>query len=148
MKVILLKDVKGVGKRYEEKNISDGYATNFLIPKKLAVPAGSSAAAQVKALKDQEEETVEKGLEALKKGAAKISNLEVKVNMKANEKNHLFASITKEKIGDILKKEAGVTIDPEYIVLEHPIKETGTHQVTVLVPGGKGIHFTLVVEPL
>lgn len=147
MKVILLKDVKGVGRRFEEKNVSDGYATNSLIPKKLAVPVGSGAAAQIKALKEQDDKNVEKELERIQESIAKIANTEVKVSMMANDKGHLFAALNAEKVSLLLKKEAHVEVDPEYIVLDKPIKETGTHRVPVLVPGGKETHLTLIIEP-
>jgi large subunit ribosomal protein L9 len=147
MKVILLKDVKGIGKRYEEKEVSDGHATNFLIPRKLAVPASGSAAAQVKTLKAGEEKSKEAGLKTLETNISKISNTEVRVKMNANDKNHLFAALTAEKISQLLKKESGIEIDPDLILLEHPIKETGTHLVPVKTPLGKETHFTLVVDP-
>lgn len=154
MKVILLKDVKGIGRRYEEKNVSDGHAANFLIPKKLAVAVGSSTAAQIEELKSQENKYKEKVSQTIAENIAKIAGLEIKVVEKANNKNHLFASLNAEKISALVKKEKGIDIPSEHISLEHPIKELGNFSIPVHVPGGpstklgtsKETHFTLVVE--
>ena len=144
MKVILLKDVKGVGKRFEEKNVSDGYAINFLIPRKLAVAALSSGAGQIKSIKESEEKNKAVSLEKMNENIGKLSGTEIKVLLKANDKGHLFASLNKEKIGELLK-EKGLEIDSRNIDIEEPIKETGTFSVPVSI-GGKTTHFTLVVE--
>lgn len=146
MKIILLKDVKGIGRRFEEKNVSDGHAINFLIPKKLAVASGSGAAAQIEELKRQENAHREKEVQAVAESIARIAGMEIKVVEKANNKNHLFASLTAEKISSLLKKEKGINIPVSHISLEHPIKELGTFSIPVRVPGGKETHFTLIVE--
>jgi len=142
MKVILLKDVKGVGRRFEEKNISDGYAMNFLIPKKLAVLA--SEAGQVKTLKENEERERAGENKRIEDAIAKISGTEINLSLKANEKNHLFASLSAIKLAEILKKEKGIEINPSYIVLKNPIKEIGTFEVPVKV-GSKETKFTVVI---
>jgi large subunit ribosomal protein L9 len=144
MKIILLKDVKGVGRRFEEKNVGDGYAANFLIPKKLAIQAGSAAAGQIKSMmegqqKHQEAENSKFGAEI-----QKISGTTVNVFENANEKGHLFAAITRDRIAQILK-EKGVSIPLGRIELPHGIKEIGTHTIPVKV-GDKTAHFRLVVE--
>lgn len=144
MKVILLKDIKGVGKRFEEKNISDGYAINFLIPKKLAVAALSSAAGQIKSIKESEEKNRAISNEKMMENLAKLSGTEVRISLKANDKGHLFASLNKDKIGELLK-DKGLEIDPKTISIDAPIKEVGTFSIPVLV-GGKTTHFSLVIE--
>lgn len=146
MKVILLKDVKGIGRRFEEKQVSDGHAANFLIPKKLAVVAGSSAAAQIEELKKQEGAHRDKEAQAIAESIAQIAGVEIKVQEKANNKDHLFAALNAEKLSLLVKKEQGIDIPPSHIALEHPIKELGTFTVPVRVPGGKETHFTLIVE--
>lgn len=143
MKVILLKDIKGVGKKFEEKNVSDGYAMNLLIPRKLAVPA--SNAGQVKTLienKLAEEASARKHLE---ENLQKISGTEIKLSLKANEKNHLFASLNAQKLSEILKKEKNIEISSDLIELENPIKEIGTFEIPVRV-GEKQARFTLTIE--
>jgi large subunit ribosomal protein L9 len=145
MKVILLKDVKGIGRRYEEKEVSSGHAINFLIPQKLAVPAGSSAAAQAKTHKEQEERSRQSKNEALSQEVAKLANSEVKIALKANEKGHLFASLNAEKISTLLKSEKGIAIDPSCILIKTPIKDTGAHSIAVRI-GDKETHFNLTIE--
>jgi len=144
MKIILLKDVKGVGRRFEEKNVGDGYASNFLLPKKLAVSATGGAAAQIKNLKESEEKHRMAEDKHLAEQVHKIANTNITFIAKANEKNHLFASLTRDKISMILK-EKGREVPAECIQLESPIKELGTHIVVIKI-GGKETHFTLVVE--
>ncbi len=123
MKVVLLKDIKGVGKRFEEKNVSDGHAMNFLIPNKLAVPA--SEAGTIKALKEKEVQSREAEEKKIEEAVTKISGTEI--NLK-------------------LKKEKGIDIEAKYIVLEYPIKQTGTFEVPVRVGDGRETKFTLQVE--
>ena len=144
MKVILLKDIKGVGKRFEEKSVSDGYAGNFLLPMKLALPLTATTAGQIKMLKENEERQRSQNAEEVTENLGKLSGLEIKYSAKVNDKGHLFASLTKDKISKILKGE-GITVDPEHIVLEHPIKETGEHSIVVKV-GETEKSFNLLVE--
>jgi large subunit ribosomal protein L9 len=144
MKVILLRDVKGVGKRYEEKNVSDGYALNHLIPQKFAVPATGASAGQIKHLKDTSEKHKEADLKKLEIEVAKLSETEIKVALKANEKNHLFAALTAEKISEILKGQ-GIVIPAERIELKEAIKQTGTFTIPVSV-AEKHAHFILIVS--
>lgn len=145
MKVILLKDIKGIGKRFEEKNVSDGHARNFLIPQKLVVPANTSSAAQVRTLKEEAEKSRQKAGEVLTESITKISGTTLEVKAKANEKGHLFEKLTAEKISEILKKEKEISIEPKCFELEAPIKEIGTFEVPILVGGGKRTAFTLEV---
>lgn len=144
MKVILLKDIKGVGRKYEEKNVSDGYALNMLIPKKLAVSATGAAAGQIKSLKENDAKHKEAENKKLEAEIAKLAGTTITTQEKANEKNHLFASLTKEKISALLKGK-GIDLSAELIGLKTPIKETGTYSIPVLV-GGKETKFVLIVE--
>lgn len=144
MKIILLEDIKGIGKRFEEKEVSDGYAINFLVPKKLAVSFSGSSAASIKILKEQEERLREKKKQALDDNIAKVAGTTVTTKMKANEKNHLFASLSAEKISALLKKE-GIEIAPEHIRLSEPIKAIGTFEVPIAVGEGKEVKFTLEI---
>ena len=144
MKVILLKDIKGVGRKFEEKNVSGGYAANFLIPQKLAVPLAGSSAATVKILKEQEEKSRERERQALNFSISKLSGATFTAKMKANEKGHLFASLSSDRISELLKKE-GIEIDAGHIVISEPIKEIGTFEVPISFEEGKEIKFTLEV---
>ena len=143
MKVILLKDIKGVGKRFEEKEVSDGHASNFLIPQKLAVSAIDTSAETIKNLKDQEEKIKEKEQAKLDNSISQVTGLKFEVKMKANEKGHLFEKITADKLSVILKKEKGIEIEPKHIQLSDPVKELGSFEIPV-----DKTHFTLEILPL
>ncbi len=144
MKVILLKDIKGVGKRYEEKNVSDGYAENFLIPKKLAIPATGSAAANIKNLKENDTKHREADEKKLEAEIQKLTNTTVEVKARANEKNSLFAALTAPRISKLLM-EKGIEVSAQSILVDSGIKELGTHNIKVKV-GSKETHFVLVVK--
>ena len=125
MKVIFLKDVKGKGRKFEEKNVSDGYALNFLIPQKLAVPAEGPGASSVKQLKEQEARAREKKGIILNESLSKIAGTTLTLKMKANAKGHLFEKVTKKKLGEILN------LDPELISLSEPIQQIGNYEIPV-----------------
>ena len=144
MKVILLKDIKGVGKRYEEKNVSDGYAENFLIPKKLAIPATGSAAGQIKTMKESEAKHREAEDKKLEAELSKLTNTTVEVRARANEKNSLFAALTADKISKLLK-EKGIDVSAQSILVDNGIKELGSHSVKIKV-GSKETNFVLEVR--
>ena len=142
MKVILLKDVNGVGRKFEEKDVADGYALNMLIPKKLAVSATGSGAGAVKMLKEQER--AKRG-KKLSENISKLGNTVVSIKMKANEKGRLFAALNAEKLSKLLKSEQGIELEANHIMLKEPIKETGTFAVPVSVERGKETSFTLSI---
>lgn len=140
MKVILLKDVKGVGRRFEEKSVADGYALNMLLPKKLAVVAGSASAAQVAELKRQGEAQRAKEGERLHAIVSKLSGQTLTMKIAANDQGHLFQKVTREKVAEL----AG--LDEDCVGIEMPIKQTGTYEVPVEVGDGKKTSFTLIIE--
>lgn len=142
MKVILLKDIKGVGRKFEEKNVADGYALNMLMPQKLAVAAGSAGARQVAELKRQAETHRAQDAARLHMKLEKVSGQTVTVKLAANDKGNLFQKLTREKIATL------TDLDSETIELEVPIKQTGTYEVPVDVGGGKKTSFTLLVEAI
>jgi large subunit ribosomal protein L9 len=131
MKVILLKDIKGVGKRFEEKEIADGYANNFLIPKKMVAPLSGASAGAIKNLKSQEEKMRAEEAQILKENIAKLKGLKLSITAKANEKGHLFASLNASKIREFLKEKEGIEIPADDILLKEPIKEIGTFEVPI-----------------
>lgn len=147
MKVIFLKDVQKVGKKYETKDISDGYALNFLIPKGLAVSATSQAAKNV-----EHQKTIEAGErlvqeELLLKNLKELEGATVTLRGKANEKGHLFAGIHKEEIIPALNEQTRIEIHSDFIELEKPIKETGEYKIPVIAKGKKAT-INLKVEAL
>jgi len=145
MKIILLKDIKGVGRKFEEKNVADGYALNMLVPKKLAVPAEGPGAGSVKMLKEQEAKARERRGIVLSENLSKLAGASITLKMKANEKGHLFASINADKLAKLLKAE-DIEISPECILLDAPIKETGTFVVPVSIKDDKQASFTLLIH--
>jgi large subunit ribosomal protein L9 len=145
MKIILLKDVAKVGKRYEVKNVADGYALNLLIPKNLAIVATPDAMSRVKLEQDREMGEQKVHLDLLMKNMKAIDGAKVTIKEKANEKGHLFAGIHKLELVPHIEKQTGVQIDPEYLILDKPVKELGEHKLEIKV-GDKKAKFTLYVE--
>lgn len=147
MKVILLKDVAKLGKKYDVKTVADGYAINRLIPEGHAETATPKALKRVETIKlrDDAERKIKEDL--LLKNLEDLKGVVVKISGKANEKGHLFAGIHKEALVPALKEQTRLDITPEYINLEKPIKEVGEHEVTVKV-GGKEATFKVVITAL
>ena len=131
MKVILQQDVKGQGKRGQLVNVSDGYARNFLLPKKLAVPANADnmnkMIMQDKAKKAQME--AEKA--EAQATAEKLKELMVKIPAKAGEGGRLFGAVTSKEISDALKEQFGLDIAKTKIVQDEPIKAFGGYELKV-----------------
>lgn len=136
MKVIFLQDVKGKGKKGEIKNVSDGFAKNFLLPHKMAVEA---TAANLNAAKGKQESIqYHKDMEEdnAKKLAEKIAQISLNISAKAGENGKLFGSVTSKELSEILKKEHGFDIDKRKFVLPDGIKSEGAYTVDIkLHPG-------------
>jgi large subunit ribosomal protein L9 len=145
MKIILLKDVRGTGRRGDIKDVSDGYASNFLLPNKLAVAATAGSLAKAEAQKAKMDEDAKIHEDLVLKNLETLSGGKVTIAEKANDEGHLFAGIKTEEILKALKKDLGVTLAPEHLVLDKPIKETGEHTLQA-ESFGKKVSFTLVVE--
>ncbi len=147
MKVILLKDVPKVGKKYDIKNVAEGYAVNLLIPKGLAQIATAQAEKNIEVMKQKD--MVEKKVqgELLVKNLEAIKTLVLNIKEKANDKGHLFAGITKERLVEEILKTARLNLDVDSIKLDKPIKEVGEHEVTVEVLG-KSAKFKVNIEVL
>ncbi len=145
MKVILLKSVQKVGKKYDVVEVAPGYAMNALFPKNLAENATPKAIARVAVLKEAEEAERKVREDLLLKNFSEIGAAKIEVSGKANDKGHLFAGLHKEELISALKEQARLDITPEYIVLEKPIKEIGEHKVEVRVQD-KTAEFTVVVS--
>jgi large subunit ribosomal protein L9 len=133
MRVIFLKDVKGQGKKGEIKNVSDGYASNFLIPKGLANPASDSSVKQQEHLNAVEQKHKEKEKQQAQALADKIGALTLNLKTKAGEGGRLFGSITSKHIADELKKSTKIDIDKRKILLDDPIRSLGVTEVQIKV---------------
>lgn len=126
MKVILTQDIKGVGKKDDIINANDGYARNFLFPKKLAVEANNTNLANLKNKKASESHKKELEKEAAIKLKEKIEKLGLTVKAKVGNNGKIFGSITSKEIAQELKKVYDIEIDKKKINLKEPIKEIGT----------------------
>ena len=131
MKVILLEDVKSLGKKGEVVNVSDGYARNFVIPKKLGVEANGKNLNDLKLQKANEERIAKELLEAAEKFAAEMETKEVVVSIKSGEGGRTFGSVSSKEIAEAAKAQCGMEIDKKKIQLPEAIKSLGAYEVSV-----------------
>ena len=131
MKLILLEDVKGVGKKGDIVNKNDGYAINFLIPKKLAVEATNANLNDLELKKKSEEKRKKEELEEAQRLGAELNDKVVKVKVKAGENGKVFGSVTNKEIASALLEQTGLDIDKKKISFDDPIKMVGRRIVKV-----------------
>ncbi|MCX7991608.1 MAG: 50S ribosomal protein L9 [Proteobacteria bacterium] len=144
MKVLLQADVESLGQAGEIVNVSDGYARNFLIPRKLAVIADEKNLRVFEHLKRQTEEKIKKIKKQAESLAEKLSNLTLTITAKAGEEGKLFGSITSINIAEELKKQ-GFDIDRKKIVLEQPLKMLGDYEVKIKLEGNVSANLKLSI---
>lgn len=144
MRIILKENIKGMGRKYEIKNVADGYANNFLIPKKLAEYASTEAVKRAETLKlaagaeiEMREKLGEEQIEMLK-------GVRIVLKKKGNEIGHLFEKIHPEEISLALENQAKIKIDPEFIKIEKPIKEIGEHTISAQIGKDNG-EFKIII---
>lgn len=130
MKVILLKDVKGSGKKGDIVNVSDGYANNYLLKNKLAQPASAQNISLLEAQRSSEAFKKATALKEAKEAAEKLNATEVTVPVTVGANGKLFGALNTQSIADALEK-VGCVVDKKKIVLDQPIKQTGTYRVAV-----------------
>lgn len=130
MKVILLKDIENIGKKYEIKDVKDGYAKNFLLPQDLVKLATKDAIKWVESQKEVMEKEAEEELKKIQEMASQIDGIEVNVPMKVGEDGQLFESVNSAKIAEKLK-EMGYEVKKSKINLVKPIKEMGEFPVKI-----------------
>ena len=145
MKVILLKDIPKVGRKYDVKDVADGYALNMLIPRGLAERATSQAIQNAMTYKAQAATEKKIQGELLAKSLETIKELTINLKEKANDKGHLFAGVTKEMLISEIFKVTRLNFPSESIILSKPLKEIGEHKI-VVEASGKKAEFTVVVE--
>ncbi len=131
MKVILLQDVKTLGKKGQIVDINDGYARNFVLPKKLGMEANNQNLNTLKLQKANEEKKAQELLEKAKQFGEELSKLTVVVKMKGGEGGRVFGSVSSKEIAEEAKKQFGVEIDKKKIVMEDAIKAFGMYELTV-----------------
>lgn len=131
MKVILLQDVKSLGKKGEIVEVSDGYARNFVLPKKLGAEANSKNMNDLKLQKANADKIAKEQLEAAKELAKVLETKEVIVKMKSGEGGKTFGSISSKEIAEEAKKQCGLELDKKKIQLPEAIKSLGVYEVGV-----------------
>lgn len=135
MKVVLVQDVKGLGKKGELVNTSDGYARNYLFPRKLATEANSQAMAEVKNREAAEKHRIETEIAEAKSVAAKLEGKTVKLSAKAGANGKLFGSVTSKDIAAEISKKFGLDIDKKKVNVED-IKSFGTYPIEIKLYNG------------
>ncbi len=148
MKVILLEDIKGVGKKDEVINASDGYARNFLFPKKKAIPADNGNMSRLNDKKASQAHKKELELNEAKEIANKIDKIELKLKVKAGENGKIFGGVTNKEISEELKKAENLDIDKKKIILKENIKNLGRFNVDIKLYEGVTAKLTVIVEAL
>lgn len=146
MKVILLEDVKSLGKKGEIVNVSDGYARNFIIPKKKGVEATSANLNTLKLQKANEEKIAQENLEHAQALAKELEKTSVEIKIKVGEGGKLFGSISSKEIAAALMEQHQLEVDKKKIVLDEPIKELGEH--TVKIKLHKDVSAQVIVQVL
>ena len=131
MKIILLQDVKTLGKKGQTVDVSDGYARNFILPKKLGVEANAENMNNLKLQKAHDDKVAKEQLEAAKELAGKIETLKVEVSIKSGKDGRTFGSISSKEIATELKAQHGIEIDKKKIQLPESLKNFGSYEVTV-----------------
>lgn len=129
MKVILLADVKSLGKKGEIVNVSDGYARNMLFPKKLGVEANSKNLNDLKLQNQNKEKVAKETLEAAQKFAKDLESMSVTVQIKVGDNGRVFGSISAKEIAEATKKQLGIEIDKKKLIMDAPIKSLGVTMV-------------------
>ena len=146
MKVILISDVPKLGKTGEMKTVADGYAQNFLIPQKVAVPASGGAYRAYQHDIASREDKRKREREEAEIAATRISSTTLTMGVKVGEGGKLYGSINTQDIADALGRR-GISVDKHKIDLDAPIKALGTYKVAVKVASGMTPEVTIVVEP-
>lgn len=144
MKVLLTKDVKGLGKAGEIKEVKDGYGQNFLIGKGFAKQATNEVLAKHAAQERKRQENEAQEIAEFKALAVKLDKLEIIITKKLGQNNHLFGAVTKDEIAHALQEQHNIEIDKKHIVSKENIKTIGEHDIDFKL--GHGLHATLHVD--
>lgn len=131
MKVILLEDVKSLGKKGDIVNVSDGYARNAILPKKLGVEATAKNLNDLKLQNQHAEKIAQENLEKAQKLAEQVEKLKVEVKLKSGDGGKAFGSISAKEIAAALKEQSGIELDKKKMQLSEPIKALGSYEVPV-----------------
>ncbi|MCK5027861.1 MAG: 50S ribosomal protein L9 [Candidatus Pacebacteria bacterium] len=147
MKVILLDDVPKIGKKYESKEVSPGYARNYLFPNKLAEVATKKTLDKIELLRSLHEEKIREEEARLMKEIEGIKNAVITLKEKANDKGYLFAGIRAEGLLPHIKEQLKLDLKAHHIILDKPLKELGEHTVQAHVQD-KTAEFKVIIEEI
>jgi len=146
MKVILLQNIEGLGKKHDIKIVKNGYARNFLIPNGLVKAASKRAFLELEMIKKRETKKNEKELVGIQKSASELDGQEIVLSVKIGKEDQLFEAITSLKIAKKLK-EMGFEIKKDQVVLDKPLKELGEFQVKVNLEHQLEANVRVIIEP-
>ena len=148
MKVVLLKDVKNVGKRDDILTVSDGYARNFLFPQKLAAEATPGALKEIQRKRAAQDAREAELLAEAKNKAAALKDKVITLEVKCGDKGRLYGSVTSAEVAEALEKQHGVKVDKRKIDIGDPIRETGMKTISVWLYSGVTTPMKLDVQPI
>lgn len=146
MRVVLRSDVRGLGKRGEIKDVADGYAQNFLLPKGLAVEANAAELKRLAQERAGAEKKKERALGEAKQLAERIGATTLTFALKAGKEGRTFGSVTGKDIAEALKRDAGIDLERTKIHLEDPLRALGVHKVEVRLATGVRASLTVEIE--
>lgn len=147
MKLILTKDVADLGDKGDVVDVADGYARNYLVPKKFAVKASEGALKQADSMKAAREEAAKRSLDEAKQLAESLAGTRVVVAARAGDSGNLFGSIGANDVAEAIVKFTGIDIDRKIIDISEPIKEIGLHEVNLVPHPDVSVAVTLDVIP-
>ena len=148
MKVVLLKDVKSIGKRDDIVTVSDGYARNFLFPQKLAAEATPGALKEIQRKRAAQDAREAEQLAEAKNKAAALKNKVITLEVKCGSQGRLYGSVTSAEVAEALEKQHGITVDKRKIDIGDPIRETGVRTISVWLHAGVTTPMQLDVKPM
>jgi len=146
MKVVLLCDVKGQGKKDQIVDVSDGYARNFLFPQKKAIPADAKATSELKSKEEAKQFKISEDRKAANALAEKISKVEISIQMGHGNDGRLYGSVTAKDIAEELKRVIGTDVDKRKIQLKEAIKAYGKYSVSIKLLADISATFTVCVH--
>jgi len=146
MQIILIQEVKNLGKEGDVVEVKEGYARNYLLPRKMAIEATPGNLSQIEKLRQKRALREAKELEEMKFLQSKVEGLVLEFTKKAGETGKLYGSLTAREIAEGISKAVGFEFDKKYLELSEPIKELGKHNVRVNF--GKGVYATITVNVL
>lgn len=145
MKVILLSDLKGSGKKDDLIEVSDGYARNYLLPKKLAKEATSQALNELNNAKESIKHRIDEEIKKAKEDASKIEGKSIKLMVKSGNEGRIFGSITAKEIAEEIEKTYNILVDKRKIALKNDIKALGSYECNIKLYNGVNAKMTIMV---